>query len=210
MVKIFGWIPKPSADPRGSGKTGGMTWRLHQKKLQGRRVLANYETAFLDDTVNADIMARAGDDPEIQSFLGNSVIALTEVHQFLESRRTQKTDQLRVTYGILQLRKLRSELHWDSQADHQVEKRLMEQTDFLIHCENLGCGEMECREQSCGIDTCGIFHYEMYHRRRAVYLGEWWLNGPKDFYDLFDSEAISMDFFTPPSDQPKSGSRRKT
>lgn len=177
-----------------------MTCHLHQKKLEGRRVLANYETVFLDDRVNADLMARAGDDTEVQAFLYDSVIALTEVHQFLESRRTQKTDQLRVTYGLLQLRKLRAELHWDSQADHQVEKRLIDQTDYIIHCENLGCGEITCQDQSCGIPTCGIFHYEMYHRRTAVRYGEWWLNGPRDFYTLFDSEAVAMDFFTEKDD----------
>lgn len=186
-----------------------MTHNLHQKKLEGRRVLANYETVFLDDMVSADVMAMAADDPKIQKYLYGTVVALTEVHQFLESRRTQKTDQLRVTYGILQLRKLRAELHWDSQADHQVEKRLLDQTDYIIHCRNLGCGEMECREQSCGIDTCGIFYYKMFHRRTAQFCGDWWLNGPETFYHLFDSEAISMDFFTGDTQQPKNGLSRK-
>ncbi len=199
-MKIFGWIPKPQADPRGSGKTGGMTWHLHQRKLEGRRILTNYETVFGDDLVNADMMAASSDDQELIKLFREAVVGLTEVHQFLESRRTQKTDQMRVTYSILQLRKLRSELHWDSQAVHQVEKRLIDQTDYIIHCENLGCGEITCINQACGIPTCGIFHYEMWHRRTGTFMQEYWLNGPKTFYSLFDSEEIAMDFFSKPED----------
>lgn len=200
MTKIYGWIPKPDSDPRGSGKTGGMTWKLHQRKLEGRKVITNYETVFSDDLVSADMMAASSEDPEIQELFRGSVMGTTEVHQFMESRRTQKGDQLRVTYSILQLRKLRVEYHWDSQAVHQVEKRLVDQTDYLIHSENLGCGEMDCRDQACGIRACGIFHYDMFHRRTATWLGEFWLNGPKDFYHLFDSEHVSMDYFSKDGD----------
>jgi putative hemolysin len=195
MPKIFGWIPKPTKDPRGSGKTGGMVAHLHQRKLEGKRILANFETAFNDDLVSADLLAASSDDKEIQDFLRHSVIGVTEIHQFLESRSTQRGKQIRTTHSILQLRKLRVDFHWDSQAEHQVDKRLKDQTDYLIVCENLGCAEMDCVEQSCGIPTCGIFHYEMFHRRTAEFIKEWWLNGPREFYHLFDSENISMDYY---------------
>lgn len=188
---IYGWIPKPGGDTRGSGKTGGMIHHLHQKKLQGRKVLTNLETVvFQDDKMTADKLRDAGQE------LFHACIGLSEVHQFMESRRSMKGDQIQTSYGISQVRKLRCETHWDSQAVHKVDRRLIDETDVLIHCENLGCGDIECANQSCGIQTCGIFHYEVFHRRTARYGGEFWLNGPKDFYNLFNSEEFIQDFYT--------------
>lgn len=188
---ITGWIPKPGTNTRGSGKTGGMVWKLHQEKLRGRRVLTNFETVFNDDILTANMLRRTED---VKEFLRGAAIGTTEVHQFLESRNTQSRDQISTTYTISLFRKLRCPYHWDSQAVHKVEKRLIDETDLLVHCENLGCAEMDCRDRSCGIETCGLFHYEVFDRRRARFLDDFYLNGPRDFYHLFDSEEIVMDF----------------
>lgn len=188
MVKIFGWIPKPGTSPRGSGKTGGMVWHLNQRKLAGRKIFTNFPTTFTDEIISANKLKMMPED------MRDCAIGATEVHQFLESRRSQKGEQIKITYTILMLRKLRAEFHWDSQAVHQVEKRLVEQTDVIIHCDNLGCREMECKNRSCGIPTCGIFHYEMYDGHTSQFMGEFWLNGEHDFYHHFDSEGLVKDF----------------
>ncbi len=156
--------------------------------------MTNYEVSFQDDQISANMLKLMPEE------LFNCDIGMSEVHLFLESRRTQRSDQISITYTISQLRKRRVNAHWDSQDIGKVEKRLIDETDILVHCENLGCGDIDCRDRACGIETCGIFHYELWDRRNARYLGEFWLNGPKDFYHLFDSEAIVMDFV---SDEPE-------
>lgn len=166
-----------------------MTWKLHQEKLRGRKVLTNYETTFNDGRITANMLKTIPHE-----ILGRAAIGTTEVHQFLESRRTQSSDQISITYTISLFRKLRVDYHWDSQAIHKVERRLVDETDVLVHCENLGCGEMDCVDRACGIETCGLFQYDTYDRRRERYLDTFWLNGPRDFYNLFDSEEIVMDF----------------
>ena len=167
-----------------------MVHHLHQRKLAGRKVLANFGAVFIDDLISADILKTMPED------LINCAIGTSEVHLFLESRRTQGSDQIKITYAISQFRKRRIEYHWDSQAIHKVEKRLIDETDILVHCENLGCGDIECRDRQCGIDTCGFFHYEVWDKHNARKLGEYYLYGPTDFYHLFDSEEVVMDFTT--------------
>lgn len=167
-----------------------MTHHLHQRKLQGRRVLANYGAVFIDDLISADILKTMPVE------LNNCVFAASEVHLFLETRRTQRNDQIMITYAISQFRKRRIEFHWDSQNIEKVERRLIDETDYLVHCENLGCGEIDCLNQACGIETCGIFHYEVWDKHNARLCGDYYLNGPKDFYHLFDSEEVVMDFTT--------------
>lgn len=192
---IYGWIPKPGVSPRGCGKTGGMMWKLNQDKLKGRRIATNFTNKIRDEEMTANRLKKMG--PE----LNKMSIGASEVHLFLESRRTQKGDQIKITYVVLQFRKRRINFHWDSQAPEQVERRLVMQTDVIIHCENLGCGDMDCRNQSCGIETCGLFHYEVYDGHTNDYLGDFWLIGPRDFYHLYDSEEVLMDFTTDEDDE---------
>lgn len=172
-----------------------MTWKLHQQKLKGRKILTNYDTVFRDDEVRADILKLMPED------LVNCDIGASEVHLFMEKRRTQKTSQLMISYAISQFRKRKINFHWDSQDIGKVEMRLVDETDIIVHCENLGCGDIDCRNQSCGIDTCGIFRYQPWERRTGIQMGEpFYLNGPRDFYHLFDSEEIVMDFTTEPGE----------
>lgn len=165
-----------------------MAWALHQEKLKGKAVYTNFEASFQTDSVSANKLKEMPQD------MFNCALGMSEVHLFLEARNTQNRDQIRITYAISQFRKLRITAHWDSQATHKVEKRLMEETDILIHCENLGCGDIDCVDRACGIPTCGIFHYEVWDKHNARFLTEFWLNGPKDFYHLFNSEQVVMDF----------------
>ncbi len=167
----------------------------HQRKLMGRKVITNMETVvFQDDLI------RANELKTMPEKLNRCVLGNTEVHTFMESRRTQKNDQISISYVVSQLRKLRVEYHWDSQAIEKVERRLVAETDIIVHCDNLGCRDIECRDQSCGIETCGIFHYAMYDKHTGRFLQEFYLNGPKDFYHLFDSEEIALDFTEADSD----------
>src|SRR5688500_12173285 len=107
---IWGWIPKPGGPTRGSGKTGGMTWKLHQDKLlKGKKILTNYDTVFSDDIITADVIKTMPEE------LRDCSLGASEVHLFLEKRRTQRTDQIMITYAISQFRKRRVDFHWDSQ-----------------------------------------------------------------------------------------------
>lgn len=187
---IYGWIPKPGTVKRGSGKTGGWVWMAHQRKLAGRKVITNMDSvSFQDDMIRANELKTMPAEKLFKAVLGN-----TEVHTFMESRRTQKSDQISISYVISQLRKLRVEYHWDSQADEKVERRLVQETDIIVHCDNLGCRDIDCRDQSCRIDTCGIFQYDFWDKHNARFLQTIYLNGPRDFYNLFDSEEITADF----------------
>lgn len=172
-----------------------MTWKLHQQKLKGRKVLTNYETVFSDDLIRSSVLKTMPAD------LVNCDVGASEVHTFMESRRSQRSDQMSIGYAISQFRKRRVNFHWDSQDVGKVDLRLARQeTDIIIHCSNLGCGDIDCRDQSCGIKTCGIFYYEPYQNRTGRRIGDFYLNGPKDFYGLFDSEEIVMDLS---GDQPE-------
>lgn len=165
-----------------------MTWKLHQQKLKGRRILTNYGAFFEDGTIKADILKTMPDD------LVNCDLGMSEIHKFMETRRTQRTDQIMITYVFSEFRKRRINAHWDSQNPEKVERRVLDETDVIIHCENLGCGELDCREQSCGIDTCGAFYYQPWHKRTGRAMEGFYLHGPRDFYPFFDSEAIVRDF----------------
>lgn len=160
----------------------------HQRKLAGRRVITN-----MDSVVFQDGIIRANQLKLMPDTLERCVLGTTEVHTFMEKRRTQKSDQISITNVISQLRKRRVEYHWDSQDIGKVEMRLVQETDIIVHCDNLGCRDIECINQSCGIKTCGIFHYEMWDRHTSKFIKEFYLNGPKDFYGLFDSEEITLD-----------------
>lgn len=186
---IYGWIPKPGLSPRGSGKTGGLVWKLYQEKLKGRMVVSN-----LDSLTFGDVVVDSSYLSEMPPDFHDLVLGTTEVHQFLEARRSMRTKQLQIGYVLgLQLRKRRITWHWDSQSVEQVDSRIIRQTDYLIHCENLGCGDRTCTNQACDIETCGAYHYEVFDAHVGRYLSEFWLNGPRDFYNLYDTEEVTMD-----------------
>lgn len=168
-----------------------MVWKLKQQKdLKGRLVLTNFHTTFSDAEIDSGDLRDSAENEDFHDL----DIGADEVQNFLEGRRTGKTKQIKLTYVILQLRKKRVNWHYTAQSLDNVERRLVAQTDFIILCENLGCNNKECKDQSCGIITCGVYHYEVFDGHTGQFLDEFWLNGPKDFYNFYDTDEIVLDF----------------
>jgi len=183
---IIGWI-----GDFGSGKTGGMTWRLHQKRNKGSKVFTNYGLPWQQGEVSSAILEEMPDD------LRDMAMGCDEIHVFLDSRSSGKGKQKRITYFILQTRKRSVELDYTTQSLHQVDRRLREHTDILISCQNLGCNKKDCpggEHKKCGIKTCGYYRYKMFDGHSGAYIGKFYLFGPRDFYPLYDTEKVIKDW----------------
>lgn len=183
---IIGWV-----GDFGSGKTGGMTHRLYQKSLAGSRIATNYGPTFEDEPITSRILQLM---PES---LSNMVMGVDEIHIFLDSRSTGKKKQKEITYFILQTRKRKVELNFTTQHRMQVDIRLRLHTDIWIECENLGCNDIDCPgndERICDIPVCGWYRYVVWDGKTGQKRGKpFYLNGPKNFYHLYDTEKVILD-----------------
>ena len=117
---------------QGSGKTlltSMFAYRYFSKR--DSEIFANYELNFdhkplcMKDIENADFD------------FNNSVLAVDEIHLFLDSRTSGTKKNRLISYFITQSRKRNIIFIYTTQHAHQVDKRLRSNTDYIIQCRNL-------------------------------------------------------------------------
>lgn len=64
----------------------------------------------------------------------NAIILFDEIDTAIDSRNFKSEDQQEMTHLFKQMGKLGNTFMYTSQRDHMVEKRIREQTDFIIKC----------------------------------------------------------------------------
>jgi len=122
---IIGFIGK-----MGSGKTLCMTKFAHEYFQKGNKVYANYGLLFEHEKV------KYSDIKNMSKDLIKSVICLDEIHVFIDSRSSMKAVNRQVSYFVTQSRKRNLILMYTTQKFGQVDKRLRENTDYVIKCSN--------------------------------------------------------------------------
>lgn len=116
---------------KGSGKTLLMTWLLYKEFLKGKRVYTNYEVFFPHEIIDIQKMVTLNID------LQNAVIGIDELHMICDSRRSGKKQNILMTYFVLQSRHRSVNFYYSTQHDGQVDKRIRDNTDVNMICENL-------------------------------------------------------------------------
>jgi|ERR1041385_2249948 hypothetical protein len=172
---IIGFIGEPDNDSKmGTGKTLLMTIRVKKHADRGERIIANYGLQFKHEKANSKVLMEL---VESNSNLQACVLALTEVHVLLESRRSSSQRNITLSYLILQTRKRGVYLYYDSQSIHQVEKRLRDNTDYFVFCKKI---------------APNYFRYRVFSnsgRRIAAFV----MDG-RPYYQLYDTRETVVDF----------------
>lgn len=121
----------------GSGKTLLMTIMAHKyysdKRIKAS-VYANYGLNFPFKPLHMKDIADAEFD------FSNAVLALDELHLFMDSRQSGTKKNRIISYFITQSRKRNIIFIYTTQQSHQIDKRLRSNTDYFINCENLTGG----------------------------------------------------------------------
>jgi len=116
---------------KASGKTLVMTWLLFREYLSGKKVYTNYEVFFPHKIIDVQKMVTLNIE------LQDAVIGIDELHMICDSRRSGKKQNILMTYFILQSRHRSVNFYYTTQFDGQVDKRIRENTDINMVCENL-------------------------------------------------------------------------
>ena len=116
---------------KASGKTLVLTWLLFREYLMGKKVYVNYRVFFPHELIDVQKMVTLNIE------LQNAVIGIDELHMICDSRRSGKKQNILMTYFILQSRHRSVNFYYTTQFDGQVDKRIRENTDVNMVCENL-------------------------------------------------------------------------
>jgi len=112
----------------------------------------------------------------------NAIIMFDEIDTAIDSRNFKSEDQQEMTHLFKQMGKLGNTFMYTSQRDHMVEKRIREQTDFVIKCQKSW--------------TSGRLIQQWYDSQCGQTIEEWiplhrYVNtAPHEFYKLYDSFAV--------------------
>lgn len=118
----------------GSGKTLSMTYEAWKYYKLGYRIFSNYHLEFPHTKLNWKILETMIAE---RTQLENAVIAIDEMHIWIDSRSSMEKKRKGITYFILQTRKANIRLLYTTQHLGQVDKRLRDTTDILVFCRNM-------------------------------------------------------------------------
>lgn len=121
--------------PRGAGKDLGMTYRLEKRKNVGDKILTNYTVNFSDGLIDSATLLEVAKN-KVQ--LKKCSIGLSEIHLLIEPRRSSSNRTVLISYVISQTRKRTVRVYYNCQTLAQIEKRLLEMTDYLVICRRIG------------------------------------------------------------------------
>lgn len=116
---------------KASGKTLLLTWLLFREYLMGKKIYVNYAVFFPHEMIDVQKMVTLNIE------LQNAVIGIDELHMICDSRRSGKKQNILMTYFILQSRHRSVNFYYTTQFDGQVDKRIRDNTDVNMVCENL-------------------------------------------------------------------------
>ena len=115
----------------GGGKTILMTSFAHKYFKNGSDVYANYGLRFKFNPLRMSDISNCDHD------FNNALLAIDEIHLFMDSRQSMTKNSRIISYFITQSRKRNLVLIYTTQQSGQVDKRLRANTDYFIKCENL-------------------------------------------------------------------------
>jgi len=125
VTGIYGW--------KGGGKTLIMTLFLLMEWEQAMRpkIFSNYALALPFQYLQGKDMTTLNEK------LGDSLIAIDELHEYADSRNSQSLQNRRVATFFLQSRHTNSNVYYTTQFKDQIDKRIRRITDIDIICENM-------------------------------------------------------------------------
>ena len=137
MSVIMGFV-----GPRGDGKTLAMTAALIHGYKRNKTIYSNYGLKFPPSEENPSpvLPLRATTLTEFadaDSGLQDAIVAVDEIHVWLDSRSSQTKRNKVASYMVTQSRKRDVDVFYTTQLLHQVEKRVRDNTDIIVKCENL-------------------------------------------------------------------------
>lgn len=165
---------------KGSGKTLILCLLLYFEYLSGKKIYTNFPVTFPHEILDINKLI------DLDENLENCAIGITEMQVIADSRRHGKKQNLLMSYFVLQSRHRSVNLYYDTQFDHQVDKRIRDNVDVDIVCENLYI-------DSDGDGKNDLFRIITFNRRfnkhkeNIVYA--------KPFWDMYDGKVI-IDPFT--------------
>jgi len=154
---------------RGAGKTCLLTFLLKLDYDRSRKIISNYHLQFDFNYMTLTDISELPD--EVQ----NATIGLDELQVGADSRRALSKANLGITKLATQLRKRVCILYYTTQRFNLVDKRMRDQTDYIITSEATG------KE--------GIFKIKIMDRGTGDILKEKIFDG-KPVFDLYDSWEI--------------------
>lgn len=184
--------------PMRSGKTLFMTMLCYREQLKddSREILANYhlnpeyaKTSLLDPNA----MDQAIRDRDTSRY-DRSIMALDEVHTFLDSRNSGQKRNRMLSYFITQSGKLKTRLFWTSQFLRQVDVRLRlnTQTLYMVRRFIYRHGRKRFLSQE---DERTDFHLQIDKYRMGetaddfgmIFLKRFVIKNPSRFFALYDT-----------------------
>lgn len=167
---------------KGSGKTLMMVillWleytHLHSK------VMANLKLSFKHEIIDIKELV------ELNKHLINSAIGIDELHTICDSRQSGTNKNILMSYFVLQSRHRSVNFYFTDQFEHQVEKRIRENTDIKIVMEN-------CHIDSDGDGIDDVFRVIVQDLRTAPI--EYYVTHicGTQFFNMYDTDYI-VDIF---------------
>ena len=149
---------------RGIGKTAAMTlYSYYEKTLKNRKIYTNYYTDF-SDTIEScqNILNHVFENKQ-----NNSLIALTEMHNIINSLGSKNKQVQFIDKFASQIRKLDCDMLYDTQRFHNIHIRLQLHTDVIFLMEKRHLDGNICRNDRCKLD------HEIYIYRYLPYYPYW-------------------------------------
>lgn len=116
---------------KAGGKTLVLAWLLFREYLLGKKIYTNFTVFFPHEIIDVQKMVTLNIE------LQNAVIGIDELHMVCDSRRSGKKQNILMSYFILQSRHRSVNFYYTTQFDGQVDKRIRDNTDVNMVCENL-------------------------------------------------------------------------
>jgi len=115
-----------------SGKTLGMTqWGVFLQEATNQKILSNYHLNNKPPyKVNYQYFTKWKDLQNVK----NSIILFDEINTSMDSRNYKSSDQIFFSHLFQQMGKIGNTLLYTSQREHLIEKRIRDQTDYVIKC----------------------------------------------------------------------------
>lgn len=156
-----------------SGKSLGMTaWGVLLSHMTGQTLYANYSIQHKNFRKFFNWHALEG--------VKNSIILFDEIGTAIDSRNYKSRDQAEFTHLFAQMGKLGNTLMYTTQRMHLVEKRVRDNTDYIINCIKLWPTESLVQEW---FDTQSSVETPTHIRTYS-------LKNPQPLYKLYDSFEV--------------------
>lgn len=162
-----------------SGKTLGMTiYGTMLAEATQQSIVANYSISRVFTGNRLDIH-RFSTWRDLLKFR-NCIILFDEINTAMDSRNFKSDDQILFSHFFQQLGKLGITFMYTTQREHSVEKRIRDQTDYVVECRRLWPSEAieyEWRDTQRNADE-------------PLFIGRYQLEQPNVFYSLYDSFEV--------------------